>query len=357
MTTNKNEIQAKWWQWENKAIRCQLCPRQCLVRPGKRGFCYVREAKDQGFFLTTYGRSSGFCIDPIEKKPLNHFLPGSPTLTFGTAGCNLGCRFCQNWDISKARDTDILAEEASPAEIVNAAVKHNCQSISFSYNDPVIFAEYALDVAKECQKTEIQTVAVSAGYIEKEPREEFFNKMNATNIDLKGFSESFYKSFCLGKLEPVLETLKYIYHHTKCWLEITTLVIPTANDDVKEMQNLTEWIGSELSSEVPLHLTAFHPDFKMTSNQHTSEKALKDFRKLCLDIGLKFVYTGNIHDQEGSSTYCPKCQTRLISRDWFHVSDYQIVNSCCSNCGEKIPGRFKSESGDWGRKRQSISFK
>ena len=338
------------------AHRCTLCPRDCLIKPGRRGFCYVRSAEPDGIYLTTYGRSSGFCIDPIEKKPLNHFVPGTSVLTFGTAGCNLGCKFCQNWDISKARSWDKLSQRASPKAVAQAAKDHQCSSVAFSYNDPVIFAEYAIDVAHACHELGIKTVAVSAGYITPEARPEFFSVMDAVNIDLKGFSEHFYKSLALGKLQPVLETLKYLAEQPDLWLEITTLLIPGENDHPDELHQLTEWIYANLGPNVPLHFSAFHPDFKMLDTPATPHQTLKGARGIARHNGLNFVYLGNVHDKEGDTTFCPGCKKQVIERDWYELGKYQMNGPHCAHCHHPIPGVFSSEKGTWGRRRQVVDM-
>ena len=252
-----------WHQLEDGRIQCDTCPRFCRLKEGQRGLCFVRMRQDDQIMLTTYGRSSGYCIDPIEKKPLNHFLPGTPVLSFGTAGCNLGCRFCQNWDISKSREIDTLSDEASPELIARVAQELDCKSVAFTYNDPVIFMEYAIDVAQACHERGIKAVAVTAGEICPEPREEFYRFMDAANVDLKGFTEHFYEKICSGKLQPVLDTLNYLKHETKVWFEITTLLIPGLNDSEREIEEMTQWIHENLGPDVPLHFTAFHPDYRM----------------------------------------------------------------------------------------------
>ncbi|HEX7602464.1 MAG TPA: AmmeMemoRadiSam system radical SAM enzyme, partial [Polyangiaceae bacterium] len=267
---------------DNGRIRCDVCPRQCAMKPGQRGFCFVRQATDDGVDLTTYGRSSGFCIDPIEKKPLNHFYPGSSAFSFGTAGCNLGCKFCQNWDISKAKDWDRIQETASPEDIVEAALRARCKSVAFTYNDPIIFLEYAVDTAQACHARGLATVAVTNGYIMPEARKEFFGVMDAANVDLKGFTEEFYDSLCFAKLGPVLETLEYIAHETDCWLEITTLLIPGHNDDPHEIEQLSRWVHEKLGPDVPLHFTAFHPDYKMLDTPRTPLGTLRRAREIGL---------------------------------------------------------------------------
>lgn len=304
--------------------------------------------------LTTYGRSSGFCIDPIEKKPLNHFLPGTSILSFGTAGCNLGCKFCQNWDISKSREFDKLADQATPQKIAQAAKKLGCRSVAFTYNDPVIFAEYAMDTADECRKLGIHPVAKTAGYITDEARPEFFAHMDAANIDLKAFTEDFYKKLTLSALQPVLDTLVYVKKHTKVWLEITNLVILGENDSDKEFHEMSEWILKNIGPDVPLHFTAFHPDFKMMDHSPTSASTLTKARGIAIAHGLRYVYTGNVHDPEGGSTYCPHCRELLIERDGYELGKYHIQTGRCAYCQTLIPGYFEDGAGTWGSKRVPV---
>ncbi len=307
--------------------------------------------------LTTYGRSSGFCIDPIEKKPLNHFLPGTPVLSFGTAGCNLACKFCQNWDMSKSRAMDKLADQASPEKLATAAAESGCRSIAFTYNDPVIFLEYAVDVAVAASEQDIRSVAVSAGYVCPEPRAEFFTHMDAANIDLKAFTEKFYHKICGGHLAPVLDTLLYLKHETSVWFEITTLLIPGENDSARELEAMTTWIAENLGPDVPLHFSAFHPDYKMLEHPNTPAHTLTRARDIAISNGLNYVYTGNVHDSAGGSTYCPNCQARLVERDWYQLGEWQLDSqSCCSACGTWIAGVFEPSPGDWGRRRQPIKI-
>lgn len=307
--------------------------------------------------LTTYGRSSGFCIDPIEKKPLNHFYPGSSVLSFGTAGCNLACKFCQNWDISKSRDFDRLADQASPEAIAQAALAKGCESIAFTYNDPVIFAEYAIDVANACRQQGIHAVAVSAGYIHAEPRAEFFSAMDAVNMDLKAFSEEFYYRITGAHLQPVLDTLCYLKHETNVWFEITTLLIPGKNDSDAEIKAMSAWIVKELGCDVPLHFSAFHPDYKMMDLPPTPPATLKRARQIALDAGIRFVYTGNVHDVEGDTTFCPNCEQKLIVRDWYEILDYNLSDEGhCPNCETSIPGRFGAFQHNFGRRRIPVAI-
>lgn len=347
-----------WHETGDGRVQCDLCPRLCKLKEGQRGFCFVRMCEGGEIVMTTYGRSSGYCVDPIEKKPLNHFLPGTSVLSFGTAGCNLGCRFCQNWDISKSREIDTLADEASPELIAEAADALGCKSVAFTYNDPVIFMEYAIDVAKSCHERGINTVAVTAGEICPEPREEFYRYMDAANIDLKGFTPEFYKKICFGSLDAVLDTLKFLKHETKVWFEITTLLIPGENDSDGELQEETQWIRENLGPDVPLHFTAFHPDFKMMDKPSTPPATLLRARDIALGNGLHFVYTGNVHDHSGSSTYCPECKQILIGRDWYVLSEWNLTDEGnCKFCNFKVPGVFSGPPGTWGSRRLPINLR
>lgn len=349
-------LTSKWWHpvgTEGKIV-CTLCPRECHIPSGSRGFCFVRANIDGQMALTTYGRSSGFCIDPIEKKPLAHFLPGTPVLSLGTAGCNLGCKFCQNWDISKSREMDTIASEATPEAIVAAAKRAGCKSIAFTYNDPTIWAEYAIDIAKLARQEGIKTVAVTAGYISPEARREFYQWMDAANVDLKGFTETFYRKLCQAELAPVLETIEYLHRETNVWQELTTLLIPGENDSPEEIKQMCGWILDHLGDEVPIHFTAFHPDFKMLDKTRTPHETLIAARQIALDIGLKYAYVGNVHDVARESTYCPGCHKLIIERDWYELGQYHLLGNACAFCGTKIAGVFDTQTnkpGDWGRKR------
>jgi pyruvate formate lyase activating enzyme len=348
----------KYWQkLPDGKVQCEVCPRACTLQEGQAGLCFVRARHNNQIVLTTYGRSSGFCIDPIEKKPLNHFLPGSSVLSFGTAGCNLTCKFCQNWDISKSRETDTLAAQASPELIVKAALKLNCQSIAFTYNDPVVFMEYAIDVAKLARSKGIKTVAVTAGYMNAEPRAEFYQYMDAANVDLKAFSEKFYKQLCSADLTPVLETLCFLKKETKVWLEITTLLIPSWNDSASELESLCRWILENLGPDVPLHFSAFHPDYKLTEVEPTPPQTLGLAREIGLRAGLHYVYTGNVHDPAGQSTYCTKCGGCVIKRDWYQIGSYNLdQNGCCAKCAAPCAGVFGAAAGSWGNRRQAVNL-
>ena len=349
---------ARWWhavpheEGKPARIQCDLCPRDCKLHAGQRGACFVRQNLDDQMVLTTYGRSSGFCIDPIEKKPLNHFHPGSSILSFGTAGCNLACKFCQNWDISKSKDMDRLMDAASPDGIARAAVAYGAQSVAFTYNDPVVFAEYAIDTAQACRKQGVKTVAVTAGYIHREPARDFFAAMDAANVDLKAFTDDFYVKQCGGHLQPVLDILSYIHHETDCWLEITTLLIPGHNDAPGEIKSLADWVRCELGADVPLHFTAFHPDWKMDDLPRTPASTLSHARRIAMDAGLHHVYTGNVHDSEGGTTFCPACHAALIERDWHTIRHYDLPDDGrCPHCQTRIAGRFGKFGKPFGAQR------
>jgi pyruvate formate lyase activating enzyme len=346
-----------WHMLDDGRVQCDLCPRFCRLGEGQRGFCFVRARAGNEVVLTTYGRSSGFAVDPIEKKPLNHFLPGTSVLSFGTAGCNLGCSFCQNWDISKSREMDTVAATAPADAIARAAEALGCRSVAFTYNDPVIFMEYAIDVAQACQERGVRTVAVTAGYITEEPRREFFRYIDAVNVDLKAFSDSFYSKLCSGHLEPVKDTLVYLRHETDVWVEITDLVIPGENDSDDEIDRMTTWIAEKLGVDTPLHFSAFHPDFRMKDRRSTAPEDLLRAREIAINNGLRYVYTGNVHHAESGSTYCHGCGDRLIERDWYELGNWNLnAEGCCGTCGVRCGGVFDGPPGNWGRRRLPVSI-
>jgi pyruvate formate lyase activating enzyme len=344
-----------WHALDDGRIQCDVCPRFCRLHEGQRGLCFVRARQDDGIVLTTYGRSSGFCVDPIEKKPLNHFLPGTAVLSFGTAGCNLTCKFCQNWDISKSRQVDTLADAASPELIARAARSLGCRSVAFTYNDPVIFLEYAVDVARACRQLGIATVAVTAGEICAEPRREFYRFMDAANVDLKGFTERFYRQVCGGHLQAVLDTLIYLKSETAVWVEITNLLIPGENDATEELEEMTRWVVENLGPDVPMHFTAFHPDWKMLDKPRTPAATLSRACAIARKNGVRHAYTGNVHDRRGSSTYCHDCGHELIGRDWYVLHEWNLnATGHCLSCGSRCPGRFEGAPGTWGARRQPV---
>ncbi len=348
-------VLGQWWHpLSDGRTQCDLCPRLCKLHDGQRGFCFVRQNLGGRILLTTYGRSSGFCIDPIEKKPLNHFHPGTSVLSFGTAGCNLGCRFCQNWDISKARETDRLTDQASPETIAAAAQRYGCRSVAFTYNDPVIFAEYAMDVADACRAVGIAAVAVTAGYMTAASRPEFYRHMDAANVDLKGFTEEFYHRNCYGELAPVLDTLLHLRHQTRVWFEVTTLLIPGENDSQSELEAAADWFAANLGPDVPWHFTAFHPDYKMRDKPPTPSATLTRARQIAHAKGIRYVYTGNVRDPEGSCTWCPGCSRRLIERDGYALGEWKLTGNRCADCGHLIAGHFDARPGTWGNRRQLV---
>src|SRR5213082_3062598 len=352
----KPDYPRRWWAiLPDGRIECRLCPRFCKLNEGQHGFCFVRQRIGGQMVLFSYGRSSGFCVDPIEKKPLNHFLPGTSVLSFGTAGCNLACKFCQNWDMSKSREMDTLADSANPEDLAHAAERLGCASIAFTYNDPVVFMEYAIDAAQACRARGIRSVAVTAGYMCTEPRAEFYRHMDAANVDLKAFTERFYYKICGGALAPVLETLEYLKSETSVWFEITTLLIPGENDSDGELDLMTQWIAEKLGPDVPLHFTAFHPDWKLLDKPRTPPATLTRARRIALANGLHYVYTGNVHDSDGGSTYCPDCGTRVIERDWYELGAWGLTDTgACESCRTQIPGVFAGPPGVWGARRLGV---
>ncbi len=344
-----------WHPLEDGRVQCDVCPRACKLHEGQRGLCFVRAREDDAVVLATYGRSSGFCIDPIEKKPLNHFLPGSAVLSFGTAGCNLACRFCQNWDISRSREFDTLADRAGPGTIARAAQAQGCASVAFTYNDPVVFLEYAVDVAEACREAGVKTVAVTAGYVEPGPRAELFARMDAANIDLKAFTEDFYRRVTGGHLAPVLDTLEYLKSETDVWFETTTLLIPGLNDSDTEIDRMTRWVVAHLGPDVPMHFSAFHPDFKMLDVPPTPPEMLRRAREIALGNGVRYAYTGNVHDTAGDTTRCHACGEAVVVRDWYEIRSYRLTDDGrCRRCGTRCAGRFEGPVGTWGARRTPV---
>ena len=351
-------VRGRWHHaLEDGRVQCDLCPRHCRLRDGQRAFCFVRERQGDDIVLTSYGRATGFCVDPIEKKPLNHFYPGSSVLSFGTAGCNLGCKFCQNWDISKARTVERLSDRASPEQIADAAIRAGCRSVAFTYNDPVIFAELAIDTARACHERGVKAVVVTAGYVSSQARADFFAPMDAANVDLKAFSADFYEKLCAGRLDPVLETLRYLARETDVWFEVTTLLIPGRNDSESEIDRLCDWFVRHLGPDVPLHFSAFHPDYKLTDLPRTPAATCKRAREQALRHGIHHVYSGNIHDARSQSTYCPECQALLVERDWYALGEYNLVENRCANCDAVVGGRFAPDGPEDGvRKRRRVTI-
>lgn len=346
-----------WHKLDDGRIQCDVCPRECKLHDGQQGLCFVRANRNDEIVLVTYGRSSGYCVDPIEKKPLNHFLPGTPVLSFGTAGCNLACKFCQNWDISKSREIDTLTNQASPSKIAGVAEALHCRSVAYTYNDPVIFMEYAIDTAKACHEKNIKSVAVTAGYISEQPRKEFFEYVDAANVDLKAFTEKFYWKITGAHLQPVLDTLCYLKHETNVWFELTTLLIPGENDSSAEIERMSQWVVEHLGPDVPMHFTAFHPDWKMMDKPATPRATLTQAREIALKNGVRYTYTGNVHDKAGQSTYCHHCGELLIGRDWYILSEWNLdAAGHCNACGTPCAGVFEARPGDWGSKRLPVNM-
>ncbi len=336
-----NMVEAKWWKVvDNGKILCTLCPRYCTIGEGQYGFCFVRQNHGGKLYSVAYGRPTGFGIDPIEKKPLNHFLPGTTILSFGTAGCNLGCKFCQNWNISKAHLDDTNALNVNPEGVVKLALRYKTPSIAFTYNEPTIFGEYVIDISKLAHQNGMKTVMVTDGYITDEARKDIYQHIDGANVDLKAFTEKFYQKLTLSHLEPVLDTLVWLRKETNVWFEITTLLIPGENDSDEEINLMCDWILENLGDDVPVHFTAFHPDFKLRDKPPTPPSTLKRARNIALNKGLKFVYVGNVFDREGQTTYCPQCKMKLIERDWHSVIVNRLKNGMCPNCNKIIPGVF-----------------
>jgi len=353
-TTAQTEF---WHALPDGRLQCDVCPRACKLREGQSGLCFVRARQDDEIVLTTYGRSSGFCIDPVEKKPLYHFLPGTPVLSFGTAGCNLACKFCQNWDMSKSREMDTLADAASPAQLARAASESGCRSIAYTYNDPVIFLEYAIDVAEASREVGVKSIAVTAGYVCDEPRRRLFGAMDAANVDLKAFTEQFYHRICGGHLANVLDTLLYLHHETDVWLELTTLLIPGENDSPSEIEALSRWVIDNLGADVPIHFSAFHPDYRMLDKSPTPPTTLLHARDIARAHGIRHVYTGNMHNVASDSTYCAGCGERVITRDWYTLGGWSLnADGGCTTCGESLAGVFEATPGTWGPKRQVVKM-
>jgi pyruvate formate lyase activating enzyme len=337
------KVLAKWWEpTDNQKILCTLCPRYCKIGDGQPGFCYIRQNHGGNLYTIGYGKPTGFAIDPVEKKPLNHFLPGTNILSFGTAGCNLGCKFCQNWSMSKAKLDDMNSLTVSPEGVVELAKSYNTPSIAFTYNDPTIFGEYVIDISKISREEGIKSVMVTAGYIDKEARKDVYKFIDAANVDLKGFTEKFYWKSTISHLDDVLDTLIWLKNDTDVWFEITTLLIPDENDSEEEIKRESNWILTNLGDSIPLHFTAFHPDFKMLNKERTPEKTLITARNIATEMGIKFCYVGNVHNKEGQTTYCPNCKAILIKRDWHSVISNKMSSGCCKSCGYKIDGVFNN---------------
>jgi pyruvate formate lyase activating enzyme len=353
-------VPGRFFRLEADVVVCEMCPRACRLSEGQRGVCFVRARRGGEIVMTSYGRSTGFCIDPIEKKPLFHFLPGTPVLSFGTAGCNLTCKFCQNWETSRARDVDRGGDVASPDAIAKAAVRDGCRSVAMTYNDPVVFFEYAVDTADACRRLGLRTVAVTAGYMSQASREEFYRHFDAANVDLKAFSDRFYREMCAGALAPVLDTLVHLRAKTQVWLEVTTLLIPGENDSDGELDQMTRWLATNLGVDVPLHFSAFQPDFRLLEHPATSLSTLRRARDIARGNGLRYVYIGNVRDDDGASTYCSGCGARLIGRVGYEIASWTLTgdgtnDGTCRACGRPCAGVFEGKPGIWGNRRLPVT--
>ncbi|WP_005036794.1 AmmeMemoRadiSam system radical SAM enzyme [Holophaga foetida] len=331
---------ARWWRsLEGGRVLCELCPRGCRLADGDKGFCQVRRAEGHALVTDAYGVSSGFCVDPIEKKPLYHFHPGAQVLSFGTIGCNLGCSFCQNWPLSRGQ---ARLHATRPEDIVRMALAQDCLGVAFTYNEPIVSAEFCLEVAAACREAGLAAVAVTSGYISDKARESFFDAMDAANVDLKGFTEAFYRDYCSARLGPVLETLEYLAQRKRTWVEVTTLVIPGANDGEAELEAQGQWMMERLGPGVPLHLSAFHPDYKLLDRPRTPLSTLQRVREIVEGQGLRYVYLGNVRDEDGGTTWCHACGRSLIEREGFEVSSLELWHGACPECGERLAGVFNT---------------
>ena len=325
----------------NGKVQCLICPRECILGEGQTGFCHVRRNVKNNIVLDTYGLNTGLAVDPIEKKPLYQFYPTTGILSFGTLGCNMGCRFCQNWQTTKNRQPCLNCNKTTPEEIVQIAKNYNCKSVAFTYNDPIIFFEYAVDTAKLCHENGIKTVAVTSGFINPEPAKEFFSVMDAANIDLKGFTQRFYAKNCLADIRPVLDTIEYVVKETDCYVELTTMLIEGENDSNEEIQSECRWIMNNLGDTIPLHFSAFFPNYKMTDKPATNFSTLIRAYQIARSVGLKYVYTGNLTNTETSTTYCKHCGNGVIVRNGYKLLQYNLNgNGECIFCGTKCDGQF-----------------
>ena len=324
---------------EDKLVNCDLCSHRCRrIADSKRGICGVRENRDGKLYSLVYGKAVARNIDPIEKKPLFNFLPGSRSYSIATVGCNFRCENCQNYDISqmpKERGI-IVGQDVSPEEIVSAAKRNNCESIAYTYTEPTIFFEYAYDTAKHAKKEGIKNVFVTNGYITPEALKEISPYLDAANIDLKSFSDEFYRKRCGARLKPVLDSIR-LYKSLGIWTEITTLIIPTLNDSEEELRKIAEFIG-EVGEDTPWHISQFYPTYKLIDLPRTPVATLRKAREIGLEVGLKYVYEGNVPGEDGENTYCPNCGKLLIHRFGYHIKENKIKNSACTYCGAKIDG-------------------
>ena len=350
--------EARWWEiLPDGKVHCYLCPRHCHIGEGQSGFCFIRAPRGGKLYNLGYAHPAAIQVDPIEKKPLNHFLPGTTILSLGAAGCNMGCFFCQNWDISKSKADQVHSSYLEPETVVLAAIEHQCPSIAFTYNEPTIWGEYVIDTSRIAHAYGLKTVMVTNGYITREALFDVYEHVDAANVDLKAYTEDFYAKLTLSHLQPVLDTLKTLRHETNVWIEITNLIIPSLNDSQEETKELCGWMLENLGDDVPLHFTAFHPDFKLRNKPGTPPETLHRARQLARERGLKYVYEGNILSG-GADTMCPGCGRVLISRSWHRVSEVRVQpDGTCQHCGARISGHFEKPSfptGDVQALRQKV---
>jgi pyruvate formate lyase activating enzyme len=325
-------------------VHCYLCPRHCHIGPGQAGFCFIRVNQGGKLYSLGYASPAALQVDPIEKKPLNHFLPGTKIFSLGTAGCNMGCSFCQNWDISKSKHDQVRATHLPSEDVPLLAMQYGCPSIAFTYNEPTIWGEYVVDICRAAKQHGLNTVMVTNGYITRQAFHDIYDHVDAANVDLKAFTEEFYGRTTLTHLKPVLETLQWLKNETNVWFEITNLMIPTLNDDPQETRKLADWIAEHLGPDVPLHFTAFHPDFKLHDKPRTPPESLHRARAIALEAGLHYVYEGNI-PSGAADTHCPACHAVLIRRSWQDVLSNRLRNGACPDCGHPIPGRWDNPQG------------
>lgn len=329
--------EARWWKKQkNNTVQCFLCPRNCVIQDGKRGFCGVRQNKQGKLYSLVYAKATSIQIDPIEKKPLYHFLPGTAAFSIGTVGCNLVCQQCQNWQTSQAKPEEWRSYELTPEQVVQKAQQEHCKTIAYTYNEPTMFAEYAIDTAKLAKKKGIKNILITNGFTGEEARKDLCKHIDGVNVDLKAFNNEFYKKYAGAWIEPVLASLK-TYKKKKIWTEITNLIIPALNDDMKQIREMITWIKENLGGDVPLHFSAFYPSYKLQDLPPTSAATLIEARKQALDRGLNYAYIGNVVTTDEDNTYCPKCGELVIERMNYTVLTNKIKKGKCS-CGEKIPG-------------------
>lgn len=334
------------WKWSKEAyhyiktprgLRCLICPNECVVLPDEPGDCRTRVAFENKLYTIAYGNPCAVHVDPIEKKPLYHFLPSTKAFSIATAGCNLACLNCQNWNISQASPEDTTNYDLMPEQVVEECLNYKCRSIAYTYSDPIAFYEYTYDTAKLARARGIKNVIITAGYINEKPLRQFCEVVDAANVDLKSFSDEIYMMLNAGKLKPVLDTIK-ILKQEGVWLEITNLIVPSWTDDFDMIKKMCDWLYDNDLYDCPLHFSRFHPQYKLTNLPATPESTLKQAREIALNAGIRFVYIGNVPDSGAENTHCPNCGKLLIERKGFFVSQNHVKDSKCEFCDESIPG-------------------